>query len=32
MIVTLDADMQNDPKDIKKLYDKLINEKLDLVT
>ncbi len=32
IIVTLDADMQNDPKDIKKLYDKLINEKLDLVT
>ena len=29
--VTLDSDLQNDPKDIPKILNKLINEKLDLV-
>ena len=29
--VTLDSDLQNDPKDIPKVLNKLINEKLDLV-
>ncbi len=31
VIVTLDGDLQNDPKDIPALVDKLINEDLDLV-
>lgn len=31
IIVTLDWDWQNDPKDIKKLYDKMISENLDVV-
>ncbi len=30
-VVTLDGDGQNDPKDIKKLYDKMIQDDLDLV-
>lgn len=32
LIVTLDWDLQNDPKDIKKLYDKMQKEWLDIVT
>lgn len=31
IIVTLDGDGQNDPKDIKKLYDKMIQDDLDIV-
>ena len=31
IVVTIDWDMQNDPKDIKKLYDKLEKDSLDLV-
>ena len=31
LIVTLDWDGQNDPKDIKKLYDKMVNNNLDVV-
>ena len=31
MIVTLDSDLQNDPKDIPLLVNKLKNENLDLV-
>ena len=31
LIITLDWDGQNNPKDIKRLYDKMINENLDVV-
>ena len=31
-IITLDADLQNDPQDAPKLYRKLVDEKLDMVT
>lgn len=31
-IISLDWDNQNDPKDIKKLYDKMIKDNLDVVT
>ena len=32
LIITMDWDCQNDPKDIKKLYDKMNKENLDVVT